>query len=75
MQSGTRHLELAIEIDSDPIRGSVSQGQHVAREFRGWIALVAAIEDVRSSSTPVGGSGDRGAERLGSHPGAKVSEL
>jgi hypothetical protein len=41
------HLELAIDVDSDPISGLVSNGTGRARPFSGWIDLVAAIEEAR----------------------------
>jgi hypothetical protein len=41
-------MELVIDVDSDPISGSVSNGSHVARPFTGWIELVAAIEAART---------------------------
>ncbi len=49
MRSGTAHLSLAIDVDSDPISGSISNGCHVERPFTGWIELAAAIEAVRSA--------------------------
>jgi hypothetical protein len=64
----TRHLQLAIDIDSDPISGSVSNGTRSSEPFTGWIELVAAIEAARSS-------GESEAETLGSLPGANASEL
>jgi hypothetical protein len=56
-------LSLAIDVDSEPISGSISNGCHVERPFTGWIELVAAIEAVRSAghgsegSEPEGGAG------------------
>jgi hypothetical protein len=63
---------LLIDVGSDPISGSVSNGTHTARPFSGWIDLVAAIEAVRS---PAGGEPGLGSQTLGSHPGAKATEL
>ena len=66
---------MAIEVDSDPISGSVSNGTHRSQQFSGWIELVAAIEAVRSSGhAPTGylqapGAGDK---RLGFLPGANA---
>jgi hypothetical protein len=65
------HLTLAIEIDSDPISGSVSHGPGISRPFRGWIELAGVIEAARSA----GGLGDNPAETLGSFPGANGSAL
>jgi hypothetical protein len=50
MRRGTAHMSLAIDLDSDPISGSVSNGCKVAQPFTGWIELVAAIEAARSAS-------------------------
>jgi hypothetical protein len=47
---GTTQLQLAIDLDSDPISGSVSNGGQGMRAFTGWIELVAAIEAARSPS-------------------------
>jgi hypothetical protein len=52
VERATTHLELAIEVDSDPISGSVSNGNRQSQPFIGWIELVAAIEAARSSATP-----------------------
>jgi hypothetical protein len=50
MRRTETHLQLAIDLDSDPISGSVSNGVQGARAFTGWIELVAVIEAARSSS-------------------------
>jgi len=65
------HLELAIEVDSDPISGSVSNGNRHSQPFNGWIELVAAIEAARSSGALLGGE----RQTLGSLPGAKATGL
>ena len=75
MASGTTNLELAIEMDSDPISGSVSNGSHGAQPFSGWIELVAAIEAARTSGGPIAGLGEPGGQILGSLPGAKARGL
>jgi hypothetical protein len=41
------YLELAIELDSDPISGYLATKPGEPRNFSGWIELVAAIEDAR----------------------------
>jgi hypothetical protein len=83
------HLELAIEVDSDPIRGSVSNGDRQWQPFSGWIELVAAIEAARSaaeivaapgeaarsSAEIVAAPGEGGMQTLGSVPGANGTEL
>jgi hypothetical protein len=71
----TAHLDLTINVDSDPITGSVSNGAHGPRPFTGWIELVAAIEAARSPGTAVRGSGETSGETLGSIPGAKPEGL
>lgn len=40
-------LELTIDIDSDPITGSVSVDEGGAHGFSGWMELVATIESAR----------------------------
>jgi hypothetical protein len=75
VERATTHLELAIEVDSDPISGSVSAGTRKSQRFNGWIELVAAIEAARSSVARLGGSGEAGGQTLGFFPGAKGSEL
>ena len=74
MERETAHIRLAIEVESDPISGSVSNGTHRGQRFSGWIELVAAIEAARS---PRGGgaAGQTPTKTLGSVPGAKASEL
>jgi hypothetical protein len=69
------HLELAIEVDSDPISGSVSNGSRHSQPFHGWIELVAAIEAARSSVTLRGGAGEAERQTLGLLPGAKAMGL
>ena len=49
MGRGTAHINLAIEVDSDPISGCVSNGNQLAQPFIGWIELVEAIEAARAS--------------------------
>lgn len=46
-------MHLAIELDSDPIRGRVSETGAQGRSFNGWIELVEAIEDARLGTSPV----------------------
>jgi hypothetical protein len=75
VERATTHLELAIEVDSDPISGSVSNGNRQSQPFTGWIELVAAIEAARSSVALVGPSGGLAVETLGSLPGADAPEL
>jgi hypothetical protein len=73
MRRATAHLELAIEVDSDPISGLVSNGSERSRPFSGWIELTAVIEAARRSHRSGSGSGT-GVKTLGSLPGANGSE-
>jgi hypothetical protein len=77
VERATRHLELAIEVDSEPISGSVSvsNGTRHSQPFIGWIELVAAIEAARSSAALVGGPGEMERQTLGVLPGANGPEL
>jgi hypothetical protein len=75
VERATAHLQLAIDVDSEPISGSVSNGANGTQPFSGWIELVAAIEAARSSGSETDGSGAAGGQTLGSLPGAKASEL
>ena len=70
------HLKLAIDIDSDPISGSVSNGTGDSRAFHGWIELASVIEAARSAGPAAAEElGEIQVERLGSFPGAKGSGL
>jgi hypothetical protein len=69
------HLKLAIDIDSDPISGSVSNGGGDSKAFHGWIELVSVIEAARSDDPAAAELGEIPLERLGSFPGAKGSGL
>lgn len=75
VERATAHLELAIDLDSDPITGSVGNGPQSAKPFSGWIELVAAIEAARSSAGHPGDLEEPESQTLGLFPGAKVSEL
>jgi hypothetical protein len=75
MERATTHLELAIDLDSDPISGFVTNGATDARPFSGWIELVAAIEAARSSHGTLGGPDEAEMQTLGSLPGANVQGL
>jgi hypothetical protein len=47
------YVHLAIELDSEPIRGLVSETGAPGRSFNGWIELVEAIEDARLGASSV----------------------
>jgi hypothetical protein len=44
-------MQLSIDIGSEPISGSVAMGDGAAREFCGWIELVATIESAREADS------------------------
>ena len=71
----TANLQLSIDVDSDPITGSVSGGANRLQPFNGWIELVAAIEAARTSGHLDGGSRETEVKTLGLLPGANPSEL
>jgi hypothetical protein len=76
VKRGTAHLRLAIDIDSDPITGSVSNGSGHPRAFQGWVELASVIEAARSADPAAPEEpGEVQVERLGSFPGAKGSGL
>jgi hypothetical protein len=76
VKRATAHLKLAIDIDSDPISGSVSNGTGDPRAFQGWIELASVIEAARNANPAAAeGLGELQVERLGSFPGAKGSGL
>ncbi|MBV8461989.1 MAG: hypothetical protein JO368_01750 [Acidimicrobiales bacterium] len=75
MPRTTATLQLSIEVDSDPISGSLANGAHGPQPFNGWIELVAAIEAARISGQPGADSGQPREKTLGSLPGAKATEL
>jgi hypothetical protein len=63
------NVSLSIELDSDPISGSVAADFDTApRSFTGWVELAGAIEDFR-----IRRSGGAGAEILGLLPGANTA--
>jgi len=76
VKRGTAHVMLAIDVDSDPISGLVSNGDELSMPFNGWIELAAFIEAARSA-IPQDASDPRETpiERLGSIPGANGPEL
>jgi hypothetical protein len=68
-------MELAIEVGSDPISGSISNGLHRVQRFNGWMELVAAIEAARSTDGDVATVGEPRVQTLGSVPGANAAGL
>jgi hypothetical protein len=78
MNDRSTELHLTIQIDSDPITGSVSGSDGEPQLFCGWMELVAVIEAVRlgvdrppgaASETELGGARG-GSRRRRQAPGA-----
>ena len=61
VETGTAHLRLAIDVDSDPISGSICNGTGRAQPFSGWIELASVIEAARrpDPGAAAGGTSDR----------------
>jgi hypothetical protein len=55
---GAIRLILWIDLDSEPITGSLTSADGATRGFSGWIALAAALETIRTEppQQPPGGS-------------------
>jgi hypothetical protein len=41
------HLDVALEVEGEAIRGTVSDGSSPPREFSGWLELMSAFEIAR----------------------------
>ena len=52
------HVDIELEIGSDPIRGRLGVDSGCGREFRRWIELAAAIESVRNGRMVGASTGD-----------------
>ena len=61
-------VQLSIEIDSDPIAGSVAVEEGAPQRFSGWIELVATIESARHEGSSGGEDGLR--QRAGATGGS-----
>lgn len=44
------HLDVALEVEGEAIRGTVSDGVVAPREFSGWLELMSAFEIARSNA-------------------------
>jgi hypothetical protein len=44
-------LVLDIDLDADPITGSIRPADGAARRFSGWISLAAALQTIRADLT------------------------
>lgn len=65
-------LQLKIDVDSDPISGSVSGAEGHVKPFTGWIELAVAIEAARQQDESLGTPGvPRGRRVVGRGPGAR----
>lgn len=42
------HLEVAVERDAEPIRGTLDDGVGAAIEFTGWLELMSAFDTARA---------------------------
>ena len=49
---GETQLTLRIDLDADPIAGSLSSPHGTHHRFSGWIALAAALEATRRELAP-----------------------
>ena len=47
-QDGVTQLTLRIDLEADPITGSLSAAHGPSRRFSGWIGLAAALEAIRA---------------------------
>lgn len=47
-------LDVALELDADPIRGTVGDGMGPAREFAGWLELMSAFDGARAQAATGG---------------------
>lgn len=48
---GRVHLDVALDVAGDAIRGTVSDGASPAVEFSGWLELMSVFELARSKPT------------------------
>jgi hypothetical protein len=47
-EHGETHLTLRIDLEADPIMGSLRSSDAASRRFSGWIGLAAALEAIRA---------------------------
>jgi hypothetical protein len=45
---GETQLTLRVDLDADPITGSLTSSRGASRRFAGWIGLAAALEALRA---------------------------
>ena len=51
-EHGEVRLILCIDLDADPITGSLTSASGATRRFSGWIALAAALATMRAKMMP-----------------------
>jgi hypothetical protein len=44
------HVDLELDVDAEPIRGTVRSGAAV-RQFSGWLALISELDGLRGAQT------------------------
>jgi hypothetical protein len=72
MMGPEAHVELSIDIASDPISGWISTPSEDSQRFSGWIELVSLLEAARAASaTPE----DELSKTLGWLPGANGHDV
>ncbi len=49
MQPGQAQVTLEIELDSEPIQGSLSDRDGASQVFSGWIELVSLLQDASTT--------------------------
>ncbi len=54
---GRVHLDVALEVEGEAIRGTVSDGASPPLEFSGWLELMSAFENARSDARSTDGPG------------------
>lgn len=47
---GRVHLDVALDVDGEAIRGTVSDGVSPAVQFSGWLELMSVFEIARSNA-------------------------
>jgi hypothetical protein len=47
------HLEVAVQRDSEPIRGTLDDGLVPTIEFTGWLELMSAFDTARARATRI----------------------
>lgn len=45
------HLDVAVDPDSEPIRGTLDDGRGATIEFSGWLELMSAFDTARARAS------------------------